>query len=220
MLTIAKFINLFFLCFSLGASAYPAHWWKAVEKKGAPDWEILPQAAQKGEVILSKRNELGLLSNFAPTPFVFRGKRFASLEGFWQAMLFPEDANDPRAIFPGLKWAHTRDQVAAMASFEAKTAGEAAFENMKRMKINWVTYDKKRLEYWTAQKGEHYALIVEAMREKVRQNPKVKEVLLATRGLKLRPDHLQEKDAPPSWHYFEILTNLREELGENTDGKH
>src|SRR5260221_974694 len=37
-----------------------------------------------------KRNELGLLSNFAPTPFTFRGQRYASLEGFWQMMLYPE----------------------------------------------------------------------------------------------------------------------------------
>lgn len=52
-------------------------------------WEILPQEAAPGEVILSKRHELGLLSNFAATPFVFRGKRYASLEGFWQMMLYP-----------------------------------------------------------------------------------------------------------------------------------
>ena len=38
---------------------------------GAPAWEIFPQDAKAGEVILSKRNELGLLSNFAPTPFAF-----------------------------------------------------------------------------------------------------------------------------------------------------
>src|SRR5882757_7988335 len=76
---------------------YPAHWWMPVPTNGAPSWEILPQAAAPGEVILSKRNELGLLSNFAPTPFTFRGKRYASLEGFWQMMKYPESADDPRA---------------------------------------------------------------------------------------------------------------------------
>ncbi|HMG73017.1 MAG TPA: hypothetical protein VK582_05905 [Pyrinomonadaceae bacterium] len=65
---------------------YPAHWWTPVIDPKKPDWEILPQEAGPGEVILSKRNELGLLSNFAPTPFVFRGKRYASLEGLWQMM--------------------------------------------------------------------------------------------------------------------------------------
>src|SRR5215467_7768981 len=67
---------------------YPATWWKPAPKKGAPDWEILPQEAGPGEVILSKRHELGLLSNFAPTPFVFRGRRYASIEGFWQMMKY------------------------------------------------------------------------------------------------------------------------------------
>ncbi|HEU4389634.1 MAG TPA: hypothetical protein VFV34_17650, partial [Blastocatellia bacterium] len=50
---------------------YPAHWWVPVSKDGAPAWEILPQEAGPGEVILSKRHELGLLSNFAATPFSF-----------------------------------------------------------------------------------------------------------------------------------------------------
>jgi hypothetical protein len=64
-------------------SRYPGHWWAPVPKEGAPAWEILPQEAGPGEVILSKRHELGLLSNFAATPFTFRGRRYASLEGFW-----------------------------------------------------------------------------------------------------------------------------------------
>src|SRR6201992_4179812 len=85
---------------------YPAHWWTPVPTNGAPTWEILPQAAAPGEVILSKRHELGLLSNFAPTPFTFRGQRYASLEGFWQMMKYPEDATDPRATFPDVHWDH------------------------------------------------------------------------------------------------------------------
>ena len=58
-------------------------------------------------MILSKRHELGLLSNFAPTPFTYRGRRYASLEGFWQMMLYPESPKDERASFPGLEWAYT-----------------------------------------------------------------------------------------------------------------
>src|SRR5205807_10219141 len=46
---------------------YPAHWWTPIDDPKKPEWEILPQEAGPGEVILSKRNELGLLSNFAPT---------------------------------------------------------------------------------------------------------------------------------------------------------
>src|SRR4029077_18554955 len=91
----------------LMAAQYPEHWWTPVPEQGKPDWEILPQSAQPGEVILSKRNELGILSNFAPTPFTLRGKRYASVEGFWQMMLYPEGPGDPRAKAPGITWAHT-----------------------------------------------------------------------------------------------------------------
>src|SRR2546421_3067851 len=128
-----------------GEARYPAHWWTPAPTNGAPGWEILPQAAGPGEVILSKRNELGLLSNFAPTPFTFRGKHYASLEGFWQMMKYPEDTNDLRATFPGLEWKLTREQVGQLTAFDAKHAGSAADANMKKMGITWVTFEGKRL---------------------------------------------------------------------------
>lgn len=194
------------------ASRYPAHWWAPISKDGAPEWEILPQEAGPGEVILSKRHELGLLSNFAPTPFIFRGERYAGMEGFWQMMLYPEDKNDPRAKFPGLEWKYTREQVTQMTSFEAKSAGTLAEENMKKMGITWVTFDGERIEYRPSAPGEHYRLIVAATWEKVRQSPDVKTVLLATGDLILKPDHHQERNTPAAWRYYEILTHIRAEL--------
>ena len=191
---------------------YPARWWAPVSKEGAPGWEILPQEARPGEVILSKRNELGLLSNFAATPFLFRGKRYASLEGFWQMMKYPEGPDDPRATFSGLSWPNTREQVCQMVAFEAKRAGDLGEKNMKLMGITWVTFEGRKMEYKPAQPGEHYRLIVEATWEKVRQNPEVKRVLLATGNLTLRPDHHQEPNAPAAWRYYEILTEIRTQL--------
>jgi hypothetical protein len=191
---------------------YPQHWWTPAPKEGAPAWEILPQEAKPGEVILSKRNELGLLSNFAPTPFTFRGRRYASLEGFWQMMLYPEGPDDPRARFPGLVWTHTRADVSRMTSFAAKDAGTLAEANMKTMGIGWVTFEGRPIEYRFAGQGEYYRLIEAATREKVRQNPEVRRVLLATGNLILKPDHYQEPDPPAAWRYYEILTLIREEL--------
>lgn len=191
---------------------YPAHWFTPVNDPHKPEWEILPQEAGPGEVILSKRHELGLLSNFAPTPFVFHGKRYASLEGFWQMMKYPEGPDDARARIPGLEWKYTRDQVAQMASFEAKHAGDLGEENMKRINITWVSFEGKRFEYRPAKPGEHYKLIVAAMWEKVKQNPEVKRVLLATGDLILKPDHHQEPNAPAEWRYFEIWMQIRSEL--------
>ena len=191
---------------------YPAHWWAPVSSEGKPEWEILPQEAGPGEVILSKRNELGLLSNFAATPFSLYGKRYASLEGFWQMMLYPEGPRDRRATFPGLTWKYTREQVAQMTAFEAKAAGTLAEENMQRMGINWVTFGGKRIEYRSQVRKEHYRLILAATWAKVQQNPEVRRVLLATGNLILRPDHHSEPNAPPEWRYYEILTHIRTRL--------
>ncbi|MBK9294818.1 MAG: NADAR family protein [Oligoflexia bacterium] len=195
-------------------SQYPKHWWEPVSKKGAPEWEILPQEAKysKKEVILSKRHELGLLSNFAATAFNFKGKKYASLEGFWQAMLYPENKEDKRATYPGLVWKYTRSAVEQMVGFEAKAAGELARENMKKMKINWVSFDGKQFDYITKEKGEHYKLIFEALKEKVNQNEEVKKVLLATKGLKLLPDHHQEPEASPAWKYNLMLMEIRDSI--------
>jgi len=191
---------------------YPAHWWTPVPPEGKPDWEILPQEAGPGEVILSKRNELGLLSNFAATPFTFRGHRYASLEGFWQMMLYPEGKDDPRAKFPGLVWKFTREQVSQMTSFWAKAAGTLAEENMQKMGITWVSFEGQRFAYRPIKPGQHYRPIVAATWEKVRQNPEVKKVLLATGDLVLKPDHYQEPHAPAAWRYYEILTQIRTRL--------
>jgi predicted NAD-dependent protein-ADP-ribosyltransferase YbiA (DUF1768 family) len=193
-------------------SRYPSHWWTPVAKEGAPAWEILPQEAGSGEVILSKRNELGLLSNFAATPFTFKGKRYASLEGFWQMMKYPEGPNDPRAKLPELEWKYTRGQVAQLTSFEAKNAGTLAEDNMKKLGITWVTFAGKRFEYRPAKPGEHYRLIVAATRAKVEQNPEVRKVLMATGDLILKPDHHQGPNPPAAWRYYEILTQIRSEL--------
>lgn len=196
----------------LCAQQYPAHWWTPVPEANKPDWEILPQAAKPGEVILSKRNELGILSNFAATPFTLEGRRYASVEGFWQMMLYPEGPDDPRAKAPGLTWPHTREEVAQMTAFEAKNAGDLGEKNMQKMGIDWVTFDGKRMKYRSVEKGAHYRIIVAAMRAKLEQNPQVKQILLSTGDLVLRPDHYQEENPPAEWRYFQIWMDFRSEL--------
>ena len=191
---------------------YPVHWWTPVPEGSAPAWEILPQAAKPGEEILSKRNELGILSNFAATPFTLRGKRYASVEGFWQMMLYPEGPGDPRARAPGITWPHTREEVAGMTAFEAKDAGTAAEENMRKMGIDWVTFEGKRFPYRSKKKGVHCRLILDAMRAKLQENPRVRQVLLSTGDLILLPDHIEEPDPPAEWLYFRIWMDIRTDL--------
>lgn len=198
---------------------YPAEWFAAINDPNKPDWEILPQEARAGEVILSKRNELGILSNFAATPFELDGNRYASVEGFWQMMLYPEGPDDPRAKDKRVVWKFTRAEVAQMTAFDAKAAGTLAEENMKNLGIEWCSYKDQppffpgeRFAYRSATPGEHYKLILAAMRAKLDQNPEVKRILLATGDLKLRPDHVEEPNAPPEWHYYDIWMQLRSEL--------
>lgn len=191
---------------------YPRHWWNKVEDDNKPDWEILPHEAQPGEVILSKRNELGLLSNFAATPFKFCGKKYASLEGFWQAMKYPEGPNDERAKHLGIEWQFTRDEVGQMSSFEAKAAGELGSANMRKMGIDWVTFNGKRFPYRPKQPGEHFRLIAAATRAKVFQNLIVASVLTSTGDLILKPDHHQEANVSEAWRYYDILTSIRDEM--------
>jgi predicted NAD-dependent protein-ADP-ribosyltransferase YbiA (DUF1768 family) len=164
---------------------------------------------------------LGVLSNFAPTPFVFHQRSYASVEGFWQAMKYPEDARDPRATFPGLTWAYTRAQVEQMASFAAKRAGDLANTNVAAMRIAWVTYEGHRMEYRPPQPGDHYRLIVAATWQKILQSPEARRVLLSTGNLGLKPDHYQEPGAPAAWRYYDILMDIRTRLqrGLGPDGK-
>ena len=197
---------------------YPDSWFAPINDPNKPDWEILPQEAKPGEVILSKRNELGILSNFAATPFELYGKRYASVEGFWQMMLYPplgpdeHGQFDPRAKSSSVQWKYTREQVAQMTGFEAKAAGTLAENNLSKINIDWVTFDGKRFPYRSATPGEHYRLIVAAMRAKLEQNPEVKRILLATGDLILKPDHHGENNAPPEWDYCAIWMQLRSEL--------
>lgn len=180
-----------------------------------PSWEILPGSVRPPQVILSKRNELGLLSNFAATPFVFKGKPYGSLEGFWQATKYPEDSSDPR--YSLAHWPYTRQQVAQMVAFEAKKAGDFASRVMRRSRIEWVSFEGRRMVYRQAGESPFYKLIRAAMLAKVRQNSNVKKVLLATEGLELQPDHQQSSDAPLAWKYYDIYMEFRGQLVQSED---
>lgn len=99
-----------------------------------------------------------------------------------------------------------------MTAFDAKNAGDSAYKNMQKMGIDWVSFEGRRMPYWSKTKGEHYRLVLDTMRAKLEQNPKVREILLSTGDLKLLPDHYQEKDPPAEWQYFNIWMELRDGL--------
>ena len=188
---------------------YPSRWWSDIPKNKKRSWEISPASVKPPVVVISKRNELGVLSNFAATPFSYNEKKYASIEGLWQSTKFPDpqDIKDPRHKIKG--WPFTREQVEQMTAFKAKRAGKVASKLMQKHKINWVSFNGERMSYRENKKGRFYELIRGAMEAKVSQNKKVAKVLESTGNLILVPDHRQGKKAPPAWKYHEIYMEIR-----------
>lgn len=215
------FLFLNFLLFSFFANAhYPDSWWEKINDPNKPTWEILPQEAEKAknEVIISKRNELGILSNFAATPFTLKGRKYASIEGLWQSMKFPESDKDERSKL-SKKWPFKRSEVEQMTAFEAMHAGKKASEIMKEISITWITFMGEKIDYKGKGCDRHYEIVEAATRAKIDQNPAVKKVLLSTGDLILKPDHHEDKEAKKAWHYYEIYMKLRKELQEKGPDK-
>lgn len=198
------------------ASTYNPDWWKEIPRSEAKGWEILPQDAKPGEVILSKRTELGVFSNLARTPFDLDGIHYNSIEGLWQGMKYPDPElkDDPRRTIEG--WTHKRSEVYLLSDWDSKNAGTEANALNKKAGIEWISYKDKKFYYRDGGEGSayHLELITRATKAKIEQNPKIKELLLKTRGLLLRPDHKQNEADPASYRYFDILMKIREDLAQ------
>lgn len=193
---------------------YPATWWGPVPESERASWEVLPQDAAPGEVIISKRTELGAFSNLAAVGFVLDDTHYNSLEGLWQMLKYPEtnDAQDPRLA--SHEWKHSRVEVSQMSMWEAKDAGTAANAILKKLGITWVSYLGERFNPRDGTNGSntHYDLILRATRAKIQQNPELVNLLTRTRGLKLRMDHTIEATEPPAYQTPAILMKIRDEL--------
>lgn len=209
--------NLFFILILAPlisfAQDYPAEWFKEVPRSEAQSWEILPQDAKQGEVILSKRTELGIFSNFGATPFVLDGKSFASVEGLWQSLKYPDPAipNDERHAITD--WEFSRAEVEAMVDRVAKGAGNSANKVYAKYKLKNINWGEHFFNYTDLAEGSqfHYALIKRALRAKLDQNTGLWALLMRTGCLKLKPDHHVNETDPPSYKYFNIYMELRSE---------
>ncbi|GAB4415038.1 MAG: hypothetical protein OHK0056_22310 [Bacteriovoracaceae bacterium] len=210
MRSLTKLISILF-SFSVFANPYPSTWWQEVSRDGAPGWEILPQDAGKGEVILSKRTELGIFSNLSASVFTLDGEIYGSVEGLWQMMKYPDpsDPTDPRHQF---QYPFTRDEVKLMSMWDSKNAGNLANKVNHDNNINWISYGNHRFNYVDGGAGSdfHYQLIRRAFIAKANQNPDIKKLLMKTKGLKLKPDHHMRADSPASFKYHELWMDLRD----------
>lgn len=160
-----------------------------------------PEAGKTEEVVnVSSRGETETeraLSNFAHTPFELDGKRYESVEGFWQGLKFSEGSKE-------------REEAARLFGGRAKRLGREAGE------VKEVEYQGRKIE---AGSKEHHDLLRRAIEAKLEQNPLVLDLLLATGDKKIthvlkRPDGspLPDSKTIPGAVFAQILMDLRWEL--------
>ncbi len=203
----------FLLVSALAHASYPKEWWQEVPRATAPTWEILPQDAKDGEVILSKRNELGVFSNFAATPFCLDHKCYASVEGFWQSLKYPDPDFSQEPRHEVTEWSFTRAEVEQMVGFTAKDAGDAANLVYKRYSFEFISYGNNFFNHKDFAEGSnfHYRLIKSAMIAKLKQNPAALKLLMKTKGLILKPDHYVSEKDPAAFKYHKIMMEIRDQ---------
>jgi len=133
-----------------------------------------------------------LLSNFAATPFTLFGKQFASVEGFWQDLKFPEPEGSPE-----------QEHVFKMMGYQVKKAGKKA---PKRSTFTW------RGKVYRVGSPEHQKLMYQALWAKFTQDRKAREALLATKGMVLA--HVMPRDSVtiPGAIFAGMLMDIREKL--------
>ncbi len=210
---IISFFSFWISAGNIDRGDYPKEWWVEIPREQGRGWEILPQEAKAGEVILSKKTVMGVFSNFAKAPFILDGVQYASIEGLWQGLKYPDPNLKGDTRFSVKTWPHTRAEVFAMDSWDAKSAGNAANVIMRDNQIEYVTYFDTLFDYVDGADGSafHLELITNAIREKVLQNSAIKDLLIQTKGLILKPDHFMSNRYPAAFYYHKILMKIRDE---------
>lgn len=133
--------------------------------------------------------EVRLIGNFAATPFVLDGIRYASVESFWQGLKF-DDVKDRR-------------RVASLDGPDAKHAGS------DRGYGETVVYGGRTYRVGTA---EHWSLMERASRAKFAQNPAARDALLATTPRPLVHRVRHDSRAIPGVVMADIWTRIRDDL--------
>jgi predicted NAD-dependent protein-ADP-ribosyltransferase YbiA (DUF1768 family) len=130
-----------------------------------------------------------LLSNFAPTPFDLDGRRYQSVESFWQGLKF-DDAAERRRIA-------SLDGAAARRAGEQKGYGSS------------IVYESHTITVgtWT-----HWELMERACWAKFTQNEDAKEALLATGSRPLTHQMRRDSHTIPGAIMAEIWMRIRRRL--------
>jgi ribA/ribD-fused uncharacterized protein len=130
-----------------------------------------------------------IISNLAPTPFTMRGRSYASVEGFWQGLKFPDEA--------------TRARVAQLAGTDAvKAASRASAEG---------SFMLDGQSYGFGGPG-HHALMTEACWAKFTQHDAAREALLATGTRPLTHRMRRDSVTIPGALMTDIWMRIRDQL--------
>ncbi len=133
---------------------------------------------------------LNLISNFAQTPFKLDGRGYASIEGFWQGLKFPQEAD--------------RTRLAALSGSQAKDAGAAAPAS------DLIVYEDELIRVGT---WDHWQLIEQACFAKFSQHAGARTALLGTGARPLVHEIGQGSKTIPGVIMAGIWMELRTRMG-------
>lgn len=138
-----------------------------------------------------------ILSNLSSTPFKYGEYKFICVEAALQGIKF-EDIKK-------------REEIYKMTGKEALKVGREITESITEGGKHYVYWNDKKMEYGST---NHRLLIAMFIREKVRQNQKVQEALLATTDNFIYHDVGEENPntSLPEKIYVEILLSERNVL--------
>lgn len=159
----------------------------------AREWKKVPfNVASNSKNRIEKR-----LSNLDYAPFVLHGRTYASIEGFWQGLKFPEGSE-------------MRAQVAAMSGLPSKKIGDTAGKG--------GTFEYLGQTYAVGS-NEHRLLMKAALRAKFGRNPDCLQLLLATGNAEIihepkMKDGTPYPDSPtiPAAVFSRFLMEIRDEF--------
>ena len=131
------------------------------------------------------------ISNLALTPFLFDGRIYQSVEGFWQGLKFDRESD--------------RNRIANLFGGEAKEAGDDAEPRTH------VTYQGEEIRVGSP---EHWALMRRACEAKFTTNFEAQEALLATGQRWLRHRMRRDSKSIPGAILAEMWMDIRRGLME------
>jgi predicted NAD-dependent protein-ADP-ribosyltransferase YbiA (DUF1768 family) len=139
------------------------------------------------------------LSNFAERRFVFHGRRYRSVEGWYQGLKWPEDTK--------------RQEIAKLLGPLAKKASKGA------PRTEQFHYNGKDYAFGSP---EHHQLIKEAIRASLEQNPEIFDAFLQTDPRPFVHETGREEGpgtALPGSKFVQILEEIRREFIEARENR-